>query len=119
MNEAVARMLARYESRTVDDRIQALRGNPAGDRPSWPLAKQVLRESGLLWRHVLAPPVWARPVSEDLDFSLLKPTPGFDLRHYTRALERKSPRLDSMSDWKRRRKQPRAKSSPPSSKPTR
>ena len=88
MNEAVAKMLARYESRTVDDRIQALR--------------EILQEIALLglWRSKFFEKAafyggtslrllyGLDRFSEDLDFSLLKPTPGFDLRHYANALER-------------------------------
>jgi len=88
MNEAVSRMLARYESRTVDDRVQALR--------------EILQEIALLglWRSKFFEKAafyggtslrllyGLDRFSEDLDFSLLKPTPGFDLRHYTNALER-------------------------------
>jgi len=88
MIEAVAKMLARYESRTVDDRIQALR--------------EILQEIALLglWRSKFFEKAafyggtslrllyGLDRFSEDLDFSLLKPTPGFDLRHYASALER-------------------------------
>jgi len=88
MNEAVARMLARYETRTVDHRVQALR--------------EILQEIALLglWRSKFFDKAafyggtslrllyGLDRFSEDLDFSLLKPTPGFDLRQYANALER-------------------------------
>jgi predicted nucleotidyltransferase component of viral defense system len=88
MNEAVARMLARYESRTVDDRIQALR--------------EILQEIALLglWRSKFFEKAafyggtslrllyGLDRFSEDLDFSLLEPARDFDLRRYSEALER-------------------------------
>ncbi len=87
MMEAISRMLARYETRTVDGRIQALR--------------EILQEIALLglWRSkffdkaafyggtALRLLYGLDRFSEDLDFSLLQPTAGFDLRHYTKALE--------------------------------
>ncbi len=88
MNEAVVRMLARYESRTVEDRVQALR--------------EILQEIALLglWRSKFFDKAafyggtslrllyGLDRFSEDLDFSLLRPMPGFDLRQYAGALER-------------------------------
>lgn len=88
MNEAVSRMLSRYEGRTVDQRVQALR--------------EILQEIALLglWRSKFFEKAafygWTSlrllygldRFSEDLDFSLLKPMPDFNLRHYMQALER-------------------------------
>ena len=88
MNEAVARMLARYQPRTVEDHIQALR--------------EILQEIALLglWRSKFFDKAAfyggtslrllynLDRFSEDLDFSLLKPMPRFNLRTYTQALQR-------------------------------
>ena len=77
MNEAVAKMLGRYESLTVDDRIQALR--------------EILQEIALLglWRSKFFEKAafyggtslrllyGLDRFSEDLDFSLLKADAGF------------------------------------------
>jgi predicted nucleotidyltransferase component of viral defense system len=88
INEAVARMLARYENRTVDDRIRALR--------------EILQEIALLglWRSKFFDKAafyggtslrllyGLDRFSEDLDFSLLQPMKDFDLGRYADALER-------------------------------
>ena len=88
MNEAVSRMLARYAPRSLDDRVQALR--------------EILQEIALLglWRSKFFEKAafyggtslrllyGLDRFSEDLDFSLLRPTPNFDLQHYAAALER-------------------------------
>jgi predicted nucleotidyltransferase component of viral defense system len=88
MNEAVMRMLARYERRRVEDDVKALR--------------EILQEIALLglWRSrffekaafyggtALRILFGLDRYSEDLDFSLLKPAPGFDLSRYCNALEK-------------------------------
>jgi predicted nucleotidyltransferase component of viral defense system len=88
MNEAVGRMLARYKSRTVEDHVQALR--------------EILQEVALLglWRSKFFDKAafyggtslrllyGLDRFSEDLDFSLLKPLPNFNLKSYIQALER-------------------------------
>jgi predicted nucleotidyltransferase component of viral defense system len=88
MNEAVMRMLARYERRRVEDDVKALR--------------EILQEITLLglWRSrffekaafyggtALRILYGMDRYSEDLDFSLLKPTAEFDLSRYCNALEK-------------------------------
>jgi predicted nucleotidyltransferase component of viral defense system len=88
MNEAVARMLARYERRRVEDDVKALR--------------EILQEIALLglWRSrffekaafyggtALRILHGMDRYSEDLDFSLLKPAAEFDLSRYGKALEK-------------------------------
>jgi predicted nucleotidyltransferase component of viral defense system len=88
MNEAIARMLDRYENRSVEDHVRALR--------------EILQEIALLglWRSkffekaafyggtALRILYGSDRYSEDLDFSLLKPMPDFDISRYISALER-------------------------------
>lgn len=88
MNEAVMRMLARYERRRVEDEVKALR--------------EILQEIALLglWRSrfferaafyggtALRILYGMDRYSEDLDFSLLKPAVEFDLSRYCNALEK-------------------------------
>jgi hypothetical protein len=88
MHEAVKSLLARYTCRTRDDHLNALR--------------EILQELALLglWRakffeHAAFYGGTALRVlhgldrySEDLDFSLLRPTPGFSLEEYGAALKR-------------------------------
>jgi len=88
MNEAVARMLARYECRRLEDYTRALR--------------EILQEMALLglWRSRFFEKAafyggtalrifhGLDRFSEDLDFSLLEPDPGFVISRYTRSLER-------------------------------
>jgi predicted nucleotidyltransferase component of viral defense system len=88
MNEAVMRMLARYERRRVEDDVKALR--------------EILQEIALLglWRSrfferaafyggtALRILYGMDRYSEDLDFSLLKPEAEFDLSRYCNALEK-------------------------------
>ncbi|MBM3301696.1 MAG: nucleotidyl transferase AbiEii/AbiGii toxin family protein, partial [Deltaproteobacteria bacterium] len=88
MNEAVMRMLARYERRKVEDNVKALR--------------EILQEIALLglWRSrffekaafyggtALRILHGMDRYSEDLDFSLLKPAAEFDLSRYSSALEK-------------------------------
>ncbi len=88
MHDAIHSMLARYDCRTRDDYINALR--------------EILQEVALLglWRskffeHAACYGGTALRVlygldrySEDLDFSLLKPEPGFSLKLYGKALLR-------------------------------
>jgi len=87
MNEAVARMMARYECRRLEDYVRALR--------------EILQEIALLglWRsklfekgafyggtalHIL---YGLDRFSEDLDFSLLQPRSDFNLFRYSKALQ--------------------------------
>lgn len=88
MNEAVMRMLARYERRRVEDDVRALR--------------EILQEIALLglWRSrffqraafyggtALRILHGLDRYSEDLDFSLLRPAAGFDLSRYCGALQK-------------------------------
>jgi predicted nucleotidyltransferase component of viral defense system len=88
MNEVIARMLDRYESRSVEDYVRALR--------------EILQEIALLglWRSkffekaafyggtALRILYGIDRYSEDLDFSLLKPMPDFDISRYISAIER-------------------------------
>jgi len=88
MNEVIARMLHRYENRRVEDYVRALR--------------EILQEIALLglWRSkffekaafyggtALRILYGSDRYSEDLDFSLLKPMPDFDISRYISALER-------------------------------
>jgi hypothetical protein len=87
MHEAVTRMLAKYEPRSVDDSVRALR--------------EIIQEVALLglWRakffeHAAFYGGTALRIlygldrfSEDLDFSLLAPSPDFNLARYTASLE--------------------------------
>lgn len=87
MHEAVARMLAKYEPKSVDDSVRALR--------------EIIQEVALLglWRakffeHAAFYGGTALRIlygldrfSEDLDFSLLAPTADFNLARYTASLE--------------------------------
>ncbi len=88
MNEVITRMLKKYDCRRAEDYTQALR--------------EILQEVALLglWRAkffeksafyggtALRILYDLDRFSEDLDFSLLKPSPQFDLAHYMDALER-------------------------------
>ena len=88
MNEAVARMFARYDCRRVEDSVRALR--------------EILQEIALLglWRSkffekaafyggtALRILYGMDRYSEDLDFSLLKPMPDFDMLRYSDALQK-------------------------------
>jgi predicted nucleotidyltransferase component of viral defense system len=88
MNDAVMRMLGKYERRRVEDDVRALR--------------EILQEIALLglWRSrffekaafyggtALRILYGMDRFSEDLDFSLLKPTAEFDLSRYCNALEK-------------------------------
>jgi predicted nucleotidyltransferase component of viral defense system len=88
MNEVIARMLDRYEKRSVEDYVRALR--------------EILQEIALLglWRSkffekaafyggtALRIIYGIDRYSEDLDFSLLKPKPNFDISRYISAIER-------------------------------
>jgi len=87
MHEAVIRMLAKYEPKSVDDSVRALR--------------EIIQEVALLglWRakffeHAAFYGGTALRIlygldrfSEDLDFSLLTPSPDFNLARYTASLE--------------------------------
>jgi predicted nucleotidyltransferase component of viral defense system len=87
MHEAVSRMLAKYEPKSVDDSVRALR--------------EIIQEVALLglWRakffeHAAFYGGTALRIlygldrfSEDLDFSLLAPSPDFNLGRYTASLE--------------------------------
>lgn len=87
MHEAVARMLARYEPRSIDDSVRAFR--------------EIIQEVALLglWRskffeHAAFYGGTALRIlygldrfSEDLDFSLLQPSADFKLARYTASLE--------------------------------
>jgi len=88
VNEAIAQMLSRYQPETLQDHQQALR--------------EILQEVALLglWRSnffdraafyggtALRVLYGLDRFSEDLDFSLLKPDPDFDLTRYSSTLER-------------------------------
>jgi predicted nucleotidyltransferase component of viral defense system len=88
MNDAVMRMLARYERKRVEDDVKALR--------------EILQEIALLglWRSrfferaafyggtALRILYGLDRYSEDLDFSLLSPTEDFDLSRYCNSLEK-------------------------------
>ncbi len=87
MHEAVTRMLAKYEPKSVDDSVSALR--------------EIIQEVALLglWRakffeHAAFYGGTALRIlygldrfSEDLDFSLLTPSPDFNLARYSASLE--------------------------------
>lgn len=87
MHEAIARMLSKYETRSLDDSLQALR--------------EIIQEVALLglWRSkffdkaafyggtALRILYGLDRFSEDLDFSLLEPIEGFDLAGYSASLE--------------------------------
>jgi predicted nucleotidyltransferase component of viral defense system len=88
MNNALNQMLNRYEPRAIEDRVRALR--------------EIMQELALLglWRGKFFEKAafyggtalrilhGMDRFSEDLDFSLLKPSPDFDIARYTNALER-------------------------------
>jgi len=88
LNEAIARMLSRYECRRVEDYVRTLR--------------EILQEIALLglWRSkffekaafyggtALRILYGMDRYSEDLDFSLIKPMPDFDLSRYADALQK-------------------------------
>lgn len=88
MNEAITRMLTRYEHRRVEDNVRALR--------------EILQEIALLglWRSrfferaalyggtALRILYGMDRYSEDLDFSLLKPRVNFDISRYSEALQK-------------------------------
>ena len=88
MHEAVARMLAKYEPKSIDESVRALR--------------EIIQEAALLglWRakffeHAAFYGGTALRIlygldrfSEDLDFSLLEPSPDFNLSRYTSSLEK-------------------------------
>jgi predicted nucleotidyltransferase component of viral defense system len=109
MNSALNQMLNRYEPRTVEDRVRALR--------------EIMQELALLglWRGKFFEKAafyggtalrilhGMDRFSEDLDFSLLKPTPDFDIARYTNALERE---LTSFGFKVTKTKQQKVKESP-------
>jgi len=88
MNDAIRNLMARYSCQTREDYLNALR--------------EILQELALLglWRAkffdhaafyggtALRVIYGIERYSEDLDFSLLAPTPGFTLEHFGEALER-------------------------------
>jgi predicted nucleotidyltransferase component of viral defense system len=88
VNEAIARMLNRYECQSVEDHVKALR--------------EIMQEIALLglWRSkffekaafyggtALRILYGMDRFSEDLDFSLLRPTADFELSRYCAAVER-------------------------------
>ena len=88
MNDAIARMLHRYECQSVEDHVRALR--------------EIMQEIALrgLWRSkffekaafyggtALRILYGMDRFSEDLDFSLLRPTTDFELSRYSAAVER-------------------------------
>ncbi len=88
MNEAIARMLARYDCRRVEDYVRTLR--------------EILHEIALLglWRSkffekaafyggtALRILYGMDRYSEDLDFSLVRPMPDFDMARYSDALQK-------------------------------
>lgn len=88
MNSAIVRMLGRYEARTTEDHVRALR--------------EIFQELALLglWRAKFFEKAafyggtslkilyGMDRFSEDLDFSLLTPTPDFAISRYMKALER-------------------------------
>ena len=88
MNDVITRMLERYERRNVEDYVRALR--------------EIMQEIALLglWRSkffekaafyggtALRILYGMDRFSEDLDFSLLKPMPDFDISRYISSLER-------------------------------
>jgi predicted nucleotidyltransferase component of viral defense system len=88
VNEAIARMLTRYERRRVEDNVRALR--------------EILQEIALLglWRSrfferaalyggtALRILYGMDRYSEDLDFSLLKPRVNFNISRYSEALQK-------------------------------
>jgi len=88
VNEAITRMLTRYERRRVEDNVRALR--------------EILQEIALLglWRSrfferaalyggtALRILYGMDRYSEDLDFSLLKPRVNFDISRYSEALQK-------------------------------
>ena len=88
MNDAIARMLDRYACQSVGDHVRALR--------------EIMQEIALLglWRSrffekaafyggtALRILYGMDRFSEDLDFSLLRPEPGFELARYGAAIER-------------------------------
>ena len=88
MNEAISRMLSRYDCRRVEDYVRALR--------------EILQEIALLglWRSkfyekaafyggtALRTLHGMDRYSEDLDFSLIKPMPDFDLARYADSLQK-------------------------------
>jgi len=88
VNEAISRMLSRYDCRRVEDYVRALR--------------EILQEIALLglWRSkfyekaafyggtALRTLHGIDRYSEDLDFSLIKPMPDFDLARYADSLQK-------------------------------
>lgn len=88
MNEAISRMLSRYDCRRAEDYVRALR--------------EILQEIALLglWRSkfyekaafyggtALRTLHGMDRYSEDLDFSLIKPMPDFDLARYADSLQK-------------------------------
>jgi predicted nucleotidyltransferase component of viral defense system len=88
VNEAISRMLSRYDCRRVEDYMRALR--------------EILQEIALLglWRSkfyekaafyggtALRTLYGIDRYSEDLDFSLIKPMPDFDLARYADSLQK-------------------------------
>lgn len=88
MHEALARMLAKYESSRLEDTMRALR--------------EIMQEIALLglWRSkffenaafyggtAMRVLYGLDRFSEDLDFSLIKPIPGFDIAKYLAALQK-------------------------------
>ena len=88
MNEAVARMFARYDCRRVEDSVRALREILQEIALLGLLRSKFFEKAAFYGGTALRILCGMDRYSEDLDFSLLKPMPDFDMLRYSDALQK-------------------------------
>ena len=88
MNEAVARMFARYDCRRVEDSVRALREILQEIALLGLLRSKFFEKAAFYGGTALRILYGMDRYSEDLDFSLLKPMPDFDMLRYSDALQK-------------------------------
>ncbi|MCX5842191.1 MAG: nucleotidyl transferase AbiEii/AbiGii toxin family protein, partial [Deltaproteobacteria bacterium] len=82
MNEVIARMLHRYENRSVEDYVRALREILQEIALLGLWRSKFFEKAAFYWDTALRILYGSDRYSEDLDFSLLKPMPDFDISRY-------------------------------------
>lgn len=88
MNEAIARMLKRYECQSVEDHVRALREIMQAIALLGFWRSKFFEKAAFYGGTALRILYGMDRFSEDLDFSLLKPMTDFDLSRYSGAVER-------------------------------
>lgn len=87
MHEAISRMLAKYEPKSVDDSVRALREIIQGVALLGLWRAKFFEHAAFYGGTALRILHGLDRFSEDLDFSLLEPSPDFNLARYTVSLE--------------------------------